>query len=308
MSEQIIAAPQARTRPGMGEFVALMAALMATNALAIDAMLPALPAIGEALDVARENSRQLVISAYLLGFGGAQLLYGPLSDRYGRKPLLAVSLAFYALFAFLSGLAGSFDLLLLARVFQGIAAAGTRVLVVSIARDRFEGEAMARVMSLVFIVFMIVPILAPAFGQAVLAVASWRFIFIGLGAYGLAALLWSMLRMPETHGEDKRRALSAGKIIEAAVETFTIRRSIGNTLALALVIGCLFGFINSVQQIVFDVFGAAELMAIIFAIIATPMAINSYLNSRLVERLGSRRIMIARYQRRSGLLQEPSWV
>jgi DHA1 family bicyclomycin/chloramphenicol resistance-like MFS transporter len=279
--------------PSLHEFVAMTAALMAVNALAIDSMLPALPAIGAALDVADENRRQLVITAYLLGFGVAQLFYGPVSDRFGRKPILAVSLFLYSICALLAGLAGSFDLLLAARFAQGLAAAATRVLVVSIVRDRFEGPTMARVMSIAFIVFMLVPVLAPAFGQAVLAVASWRFTFIALALYGLAVLGWMLLRLPETLAPEKRRPLSLTKIREAVATTLTNRLSIGNTIALTLVMGGLFSFINSIQQVVFDVFQRPDLLAIVFACIAGPMAVSSYLNSRIVERLGSRRIMLA---------------
>jgi DHA1 family bicyclomycin/chloramphenicol resistance-like MFS transporter len=279
--------------PGMGEFIALMAALMASNALAIDAMLPALPAIGDALGVSEDNRRQLVITAYLLGFGGAQLVYGPLSDRFGRKWLLVGGLLLYGVFATLAGLAASFTLLLVARAMQGIAAAATRVLVVSIVRDRYSGEGMARVMSLVMIVFMIVPILAPAFGQGVIAIASWRHIFIGLGVYGVVLALWTGLRLPETLRPENRRGLSIGRIAEAARITLTTRQSIGNTVAQTLLMGALFAFINSVQQIVFDVFGRPDLIAIVFACIAGPMALSSYANSRLVTRLGSRRILLA---------------
>jgi DHA1 family bicyclomycin/chloramphenicol resistance-like MFS transporter len=276
----------------MAEFVALMAALMASNALAIDAMLPALPAIGDALGVVDENRRQLVITFYLLGFGAAQLVYGPLSDRFGRKGLLVGGLLLYAVFATASGMAGSFALLLAARAMQGVAAAATRVLVVSIVRDRYRGSGMARVMSLVMIVFMIVPVLAPAFGQAVLAAASWRHIFIGLGVYGGLLAAWTLIRLPETLAPADRRPLSPGKIAEAARMTLTIRQSIGNTAAQTTLIGALFAFIGSIQQIVFDVFGRPELIAIVFACIAGPMALSSYANSRLVERLGSRRILL----------------
>lgn len=292
MTEIRTVADRPWTGPGLQEFVAMMAALMAVNALAIDSMLPALPAIGAALGVAAENDRQLVITAYLLGFGAAQLVYGPFSDRFGRKPILVVSLLFYALFALLAGIASSFDLLLAARFAQGLAAAGTRVLVVSIARDRFEGPTMARVMSITFIVFMLVPVLAPALGQAVLVAATWRHIFITLAVYGTGILVWSMIRLPETLPVEKRRALSLTKIREAVATTITTRLSIGNTLALTLVMGGLFAFINSIQQIVFDVFGRPDLIAIVFASIAGPMALSSYLNSRIVERLGSRRIML----------------
>jgi DHA1 family bicyclomycin/chloramphenicol resistance-like MFS transporter len=280
------------TRPGMGEFVVLMAALMASNALAIDAMLPALPSIGEALRVAEENRRQLVITAYLLGFGAAQIAYGPLADRFGRKRLLIGSMFFYALFGALAGMAGSFALLLGARAMQGVAAAGTRVLVVAIVRDRFEGAAMARVMSLVMIIFMVVPVLAPSFGQAVLAVGTWRHIFIGLAVYGLALALWSALRMPETLAEADRQPLSFRQIRLATSETLRNRASFGNTVAATLTFGGLFAFIGSIQQIVFDVFQRPELLGLAFACIAGPMAGSSYANSRLVMRLGSRRLLL----------------
>lgn len=279
--------------PGMREFVAMMAALMASNAISIDAMLPALPAIGEALGVAEDNRRQLIITAYLLGFGAAQLVYGPLADRFGRKPILAASLVGYAGCALLAGLASSFTLLLAARAMQGAAAAGTRVLVVSIIRDRFQGPMMARTMSLTFIVFMIVPVLAPTFGQAVLLTSGWRSIFILLAVYGFAVLIWSAFRLPETLPVERRRPLSLFKVREAVAITLRNRLSIGNTLALTLVVGALFAFVNSIQQIVFDVFDAPELMPLVFACIAGPMALSSYLNTRIVERLGSRRIMLS---------------
>jgi len=278
--------------PGKREFVVLMAALMASNALAIDAMLPALPAIGRALDVLEDNRRQLVITFYLLGFGAAQLAYGPIADRYGRKPLLIGCMAFYAVFAALAGLAGSFPLLLGARFLQGVAAAGTRVLVVAIVRDRFHGSAMAQIMSLVMIIFMVVPVLAPAFGQGVLAIGSWRHIFILLAAYGLGLALWGWLRVPETLAEENRRPLSAAHIGQAVAETLRVRASIGNTLASTLAFGALFAFIGSIQQIIFDVFGRPELIGLVFGCIAGPMAASSYANSRLVMRLGPRRLLL----------------
>ncbi len=278
--------------PGMREFVALMAALMASSALAIDSMLPALPAIGDALGVSEENRRQLVITAYLLGFGVAQLIYGPLSDRYGRKVLLVISLAFYGVFALLAGIASSFTLLLAARAMQGVAAAATRVLVVAVIRDRYQGSGMARIMSIVMIVFMIVPVLAPSFGQGVLAIATWRHIFMLLGVYGAVLALWILLRLPETLPRERRRPLSVRAIGGAAWETLRLRQSIGNTLAQTMLMGALFAFINSIQQIVFDVFGRPDLIGIVFACIAGPMAFSSYANSKLVMRFGSRRLLL----------------
>jgi DHA1 family bicyclomycin/chloramphenicol resistance-like MFS transporter len=278
--------------PGKTEFVILLAGLMASNALAIDAMLPALPAIGESLGVAEENRRQLVITFYLLGFGAAQIVYGPLADRFGRKGLLVGSMMFFALFGLLAGLAASFTLLLAARTMQGIAAAATRVLVVAIVRDRYQGSAMAQIMSMVMIVFILIPVLAPSLGQLVLLVAGWRHIFLALAAYGTMLAVWGWLRVPETLADEARRPLSVRAIAAAAAETLTNRASIGNSLAATSSFGALFAFIGSIQQIVFDVFGRPELLGLAFALIAAPMAGSSYLNSRLVMRLGSRRLLL----------------
>jgi MFS transporter, DHA1 family, multidrug resistance protein len=278
--------------PGKREFIALIAALMASNALAIDSMLPALPAIGDALGVDEDNRRQLIITSYLLGFGVAQLFWGPLSDRFGRKWLIAGGMLLYSLFAIAAGLASSFTLLLAARMLQGVAAAATRVLVVAVVRDRYQGSGMAQVMSLAMIVFMIVPVLAPAFGQGVLAIGEWRHIFIGLGVYGTVLALWTLVRLPETLAPEKRRPLSLGHIGEAVWTTLSTRQSIGNTISQTLLMGALFAFIGSIQQIVFDVFRRPELVAIVFALIAAPMAIGSYANSRFVMRLGARRILL----------------
>ena len=278
--------------PGRTEFVLLIAALMASNALGIDSMLPALPAIGEALGVGEENRRQLVITFYMLGFGGAQLVYGPLADRFGRKRLLIGCMFLYAGFAALSGLASSFALLLVARTLNGVAAAGARVLVVAVVRDRFEGAAMAQLMSTAMIVFMLVPVLAPSLGQAVLAIGSWRHIFITLALYALALAVWGGLRLPETLAHGARRRLSAGNVREAVAQTLSNRVSIGNTAAMTLTFGALLGYIGSVQQVTSDVFHRPGLIGIVFACVAMPMALSAWLNSRLVMRFGSRRLLL----------------
>lgn len=284
------AAPAAAARPGYREFVVLMAALMSLNAFAIDAMVPALPAIGDDLRVLDENSRQLVVSLYVFGFGTTQILYGPLSDRFGRKPVLIASLVLYLGFSVLCAAAASFTLLLAARTLQGAAAASTRVLVVSIVRDRFEGARMARLMSLVFLVFLLMPILAPSFGQLTLLFAPWRAIFFALALFGAAMLLWSLIRLTETLRPEYRRPFSFGAIAAAARETVTNRQSLGYTLAMTMMMGALMGYLNSIQQIVYDVFRSPGLIGLTFAAVAVPMAAASYTNSRLVERIGVKRL------------------
>ncbi len=276
--------------PGTRETVALLAGLMALNAFAIDAMIPALPAIGAELGVATENRRQLVVAAYFLGFGVGQIFWGPLADRFGRKPILGVGVALYSGFALLCGIAESFTLLIAGRVAMGASAAVTRVLVMAMVRDLFDGEAMARVMSLVFMVFMLVPVLAPNIGQAILLVAEWRAIFWMLAGYGAAMWVWSFIKLPETLHPEYRRALNVGKIWQAVKIAARDRLSIGYTLALTAVFGGLTAYIASIQQIVFDVFDAASLIGLVFAAIAAPMAVASWGNSKIVGRFGLRRV------------------
>lgn len=275
---------------GFPEFVCLIASMMAINALSIDIMLPALPQIGEALGIANENSRQWIITAYLLGFGAMQIVYGPLADRFGRKPLILLGIGVYVVFSVIAMLAPTFETLILARIGQGMGTAATRVLAVSIVRDRYSGRTMARVMSLSFLVFLGVPIIAPTLGQAVLMVAPWEAIFGLLGVAGFALIVWIALRLPETLHPEFRQPVEAGRILRAFAEAITNRQSIGYTLAMTAITGALFGFINSSQQIFFDVFEAPDAFAGAFAAIASGIAVASILNARLVERLGSRLI------------------
>lgn len=282
--------PAAAKGPGFAEFVCLIAVMMALNALAIDSMLPALPAIGADLNVVAENSRQWVITAYLLGFGVAQIVYGPLADRFGRKPVLLTGIAIYILFALAASLAPTFQTLILARIGMGLGSAATRVLAISIVRDRYSGRTMARVMSLSFLVFLGVPIIAPGLGQLILTVAPWRSIFGVLAAAGGIVMLWAGLRLPETLHPEDRLPIQAGRIARAFREAVTNRVSIGYTLATTAISGALFGFINSSQQIFADVFHAADHFPTVFALIAGGIAAASLINSQLVERLGSRMI------------------
>ena len=276
--------------PGPRETIALLAGLMALNAFAIDAMIPALPAIGAELGVPDDNDRQLVVIAYMIGFGATQLIWGPLADRFGRKPILTVGVGLYTVFALLCGLAGSFTLLIAARALQGASAAVTRVLVVTMVRDLFSGEAMARIMSLVFMVFMVVPVLAPLVGQGILLFAPWQAIFLVLAGYGLIMLVWSWLRLPETLHPEYRRSLAARDILAAVVMVVREPQSRGYTLALTATFGVLIAYIASIQQIVFEAFDAPGAIGAVFAAIAAPMALASWTNSRIVSRFGVRRV------------------
>jgi len=277
-------------RPGAREMTVMLAGLMALNAFAIDAMVPALPAIGRSLHVVSENHRQLVVVAYFAGFASTQLFWGPLADRFGRKPILGAGIALYILFALLCGFAGTFPLLIAGRVAMGASAAVTRVLVVAMVRDLFEAEAMARVMSLVFMTFMLVPVLAPNIGQAILIVASWRAIFLVLAGYALVMLVWSWRRLPETLHPEFRRSLEWHEMTSAIRLTIRDPLSRGYTLAMTVTFSALIAYISSIQQIVFDVFHEGRFIGLVFASIAAPMAFASWLNSKVVGRFGLRRV------------------
>lgn len=278
--------------PGMGfrEFVAFIAGLMATNAIAIDSMLPALPQIGQSLAIDTANHTQLVITAYLLGFGGAQLIYGTLADRFGRRKVLLFGLALYTIASVGALFAGSLEVMLAARAVQGVGSAATRILAITIVRDCYSGSHMARVMSLAFLVFLSVPILAPSIGQAIMLVAPWRAIFLMLCLLGGILFVWTLTRLPETLHPEDRSPISLGAITHAFDVIIHSRVTVGYVLAMTMVMGGLFGFINSAQQVFADAFKSAELFTLIFAMIAVFMAASSLLNARVVEKLGMRRV------------------
>lgn len=278
-------------RTGQREIVLLLAGFMALNAFALDTMLPALPMIGADLDVTEENRRQLVILAYIFGFGSSQMLWGPLADRFGRKRILASGTALYFLFALVAAAAHDFTLMIAARFCMGAAGSVSRVLVNAITRDLYEGEEMAKVMSLTMMVFMVVPVIAPSIGQLILwAFGDWRVIFYGLAFYGLAVLVWGWLRLPETLKPEFRRSFDLRSIAEASTIALRDRLSLGYTLALTFVFSALTSYLASIQQIVGVTFGQPETIGLVFAIIAAPMSLASWGNSRIVERFGLRTV------------------
>jgi DHA1 family bicyclomycin/chloramphenicol resistance-like MFS transporter len=272
------------------EFVAMVAALMALNALAVDIMLPALQDIGAALGEADENDRQGVLSAYLLGFGFGQLFIGSVSDRFGRKAVLFWGLVSYVVAAGFCTVAPSFETLLAARALQGLAAAAPRVITTSVVRDCYGGRQMASVMSLAMMIFIAVPVLAPSIGQLVVLFAPWRAIFAVLTVYGLAMVLWTGLRLPETLPTDKRRPIALGDILSAFGEVLSNRQTMGYALAGGTMFGAMFGFLMSAQQVFTEVFSLGTYFPLAFAAVALMMSLSSFLNARLVGRLGMRAI------------------
>lgn len=272
------------------EFIALIAALMALNALAIDVMLPALPYMGEALGVTSENERQFVITAYMLGMGIAVLAFGPLTDRFGRRAPLLVGIAVYIVAAVVAAFAPSFALLLVLRFIQGAGAASVRVIATAVVRDRYSGREMAEVMSLTFMVFMAIPIIAPGIGQVLLLTGPWQTIFIFMGLLAAAFWLWTYFRLPETLPMTSRRPLSFSGITSGFVIVFTNRVALFYALAGTFLFGALFGFISSAQQIYVDIYQLGVYFPVAFAAMAGLMAVSSFTNSRIVRRLGMRRL------------------
>ena len=242
---------------GLREFVCFVAACMAINALAIDIVLAALPQISDELGAADTNDRQAVISFYLFGLGASQFLYGPLSDSFGRKPVLTFGLLLFAAASLFSAASTTFEMMILSRFIQGFGAGAPRVVAMALVRDRFVGVEMGRVMSMAMMVFMIVPILAPSIGQGILLIAPWRWMFLTL--------------------------LLAGSGFAAAIRHPVTR---GYTLALGLVFGVLVAFISLAQQIFQDRYGIGAGFTILFACIAMFLTASSFTNSRLLRRFG----------------------
>lgn len=275
---------------GERELVVMMASLMALNALAIDSMLPAFPAMMTSLKLTNPNNIQYVISVYLAGTGIGALFHGPLSDRFGRRPVLLAGVIGCVIFSLACSFSSSFEMLLAMRFCHGLMAAAMGVLVASIIRDQFEGDAMARRMSTIFLIFMIVPIIAPTVGQAVLLFAGWQTIFDLMAVMQLAAVLWVWRRLPETLDPENMVPIKPHVLAKAWKEVVLHRNATGYMLGAGIVQGALFGYLNSSQQMFDKVFNAKEFFTIGFAIVAIGIAFANFTNARIVERFGARRV------------------
>lgn len=290
MTETELAEPSPPGRLHKVEFIVLIASMMALNALAIDIMVPALNDIGAAFALADPNSQQLVVFAYVLGFGTPQLIWGPVSDRFGRRSLLLISLLGYMICGMACVYASSFHGLLAARFVMGVFSSAGRVVAVSVVRDVYAGRGMAQMMSFIMMVFMVVPILAPAIGQAILLVQPWPWIFYVLVIYATVIALWSFARLPETLPAHKRKSLSFASAFGAYKTVLKTRVACGYVLASGILFGGLFAFIFSVEQVMREVFGEDARLGLWFALVSIGLAASNFVNAVLVKRVGMRRI------------------
>jgi DHA1 family bicyclomycin/chloramphenicol resistance-like MFS transporter len=281
-----LATDRHRSRAPFAEFVALMATLTSLVALSIDAMLPALGEIGRELHAENPNDVQLVVAVVFLGMAVGQLAYGPLSDSLGRRPALLAGLALYIAGCFISLFSQSFSAMLAGRLAQGLGAAGPRIVSIALIRDQYEGRPMARVMSFVMTIFIIVPIIAPLLGQAILLIASWRAIFGAFLVVAVASSAWFTLRQPETLAVDRRIPFTPSRILDAFREVLRARPALGYSIAAGLVVGAFVGYLNTAQQVFQEQYRLGRLFPLYFALLATALGMASLLNARLVMRFG----------------------
>lgn len=277
-------------RIGEREFVVMMASLMALVALSVDSMLPALDEIAGELGAGDPNRRQLVIGVYLFGGALGALLPGALADRFGRRPVLFAALGIYTGLSLACALVSDFDTLLVLRGLQALCSAGLTVLPSAIVRDLFSGDRMARMLSTTALVFMAVPMLAPSLGQAILLVADWRWIFGGTAILSLLVSVWVWLRLPETLDPANRQNIHLGTIGANMTDALSNRGAIGYVIGGGVLWAGMFGYLASSQQLVAEHFGAGESFALLFAVMATGMAVANLANATIVERFGARRV------------------
>lgn len=270
------------------EFVVIISLMISLTALSIDAMLPALPEIGSDLGVQNTNDRQLVVSILFLGLALGQMFFGPLSDKTGRKRAIYAGYVLYIGGALLSIFAVNFPMMLVGRFLQGIGVSAPRAITLALVRDRYEGRIMAKVMSFVMTVFILVPMLAPTLGQGILLVADWRAIFVSFIVIALISVTWFAIRMPETLALENRAPFSFSRIFNTTGQIVRNRVALGYTISAGLVGGAFLGYLSSAQQIFQEQYGLGDLFPLFFAIIAFSLGLASFTNARLVMRFGMR--------------------
>lgn len=276
---------------GRREFIALLAMSMSLTALGIDILLPAFPEVRADLGLPMGSTDvATLITGYFVGLGVGGLLYGPVSDRLGRRPALLLGYAIYAIGALAAILAPTLELMVLARVVWGFGAAGPRVVTLAAVRDRYEGDQMARAMSFIMAIFILVPVVAPTLGAVIVANGPWRWTF-GACLVGVALLVpWASLRMPETLAVEDRLPLQASRLGRAVRTAFTTRLTIGYSMALTTLYAVFMSYLGSSEVIVGETFGLADAYPLIFGLLAGGMGVAILVNARIVERVGARRL------------------
>lgn len=259
---------------------------MSLVALSIDSMLPALGTIASDLGARAPNDRQLVLTLFFGGLTVGQMLYGPLADALGRKRAMVLGLTVLTLGSLLCFFAQSFSMALLGRVIQGLGAAGPRIVAMAVIRDLYAGREMARIMSFITAVFILVPIVAPSMGQGVLLVASWRAIFAVLGGASVIVLVWFTLRQEETLPVARRTPLSVGRVARVLLEILKTKQTLRYTVAAGLVFAALIAYLATAQQIFGEIYGLGSAFPLYFAALAASLGVASIVNGRLVLRFG----------------------
>ncbi|MEO1790586.1 MAG: MFS transporter [Pseudomonadota bacterium] len=277
------------------EFIALMAMMMATIAFSVDAMLPAMPEIAAALSPEAPNRAQLIVTSFILGLGLGTLLVGPLSDAYGRKPVVMVGAVIYMLGASIAWRAQSLEVLLAARLIQGVGGSAARVVTIAIIRDLYTGRRMAQMMSFVLMIFALFPAIAPAMGAGIIHLTDWRGIFLTFLAFSLISATWLLLRQEETHAPAARRPFRISVIRAGIAEIASNADAVRVICALTLNFGMLFSILSSIQPIMDTTFARADSFHWWFMFIAVIAASGSLLNARIVIRLGMRRVAMAAF-------------
>ena len=281
---------RAAPAPPTAEFIALVALTTSLVAMCIDTMLPALGTMATELGAAQPNDRQLVLSAFFAGLGVGQLACGPVSDSIGRRPALFIGLALFMLGALLCAVSQSFGWLLAGRALSGFGAAAPRIISIALVRDLYAGRGMAKVMSFVSSVFILVPVVAPAIGQSVLSVASWRAIFWGLLAIAGVVWLWFGLRQPETLPKERRAVFSFSNVARSAAETFRSRVTLGYMLATGATFSAFISYLATAQQVFQEQYGLGKLFPVFFGALASAIGVASFVNGKLVMRFGMQRL------------------
>ena len=269
------------------EFIALMASLMSIVALSIDALLPALPEIGDALGVTNPGDNQLLITMIFLGLGFGQLIFGPLSDSFGRKPMVYFGFAVFVIASIVCVTTNNFEVMIVGRIFQGIGLSSPRTIAIAMTRDTYSGDFMAKVLSVIVMFFILVPIVAPTFGQWLLDIFNWQAIFNANLIIGLLIVLWFWQRQPETLKDENRIKFSPAIFITGTKEFIRYKEAVAFTFVSGFITGSFMVYLSTSQQIFQEQYLLGDLFPYIFASTAFSVGFATFTNSRLVIRFGS---------------------